>query len=64
MLRAPLSFTGTSGVVRFDGGTERAMRGLLDHALEHHVAVAYGDHADAVAGAGLALGLPVIALAG
>lgn len=63
VLRAPLSFTGTSAVVRFDGGTEAAMRGLLDHALEHHVAIVYGDHRGAVRAAGQRLGLPVVELA-
>ncbi len=58
VVRAPISFTGTSAVVRFDGGTERAMRGLLDHALEHHVAIVYGDHAGAVTAAGPRMGLP------
>ena len=64
VVRAPLSFTGTSAVVQFDGGTEGAMRGLLDHALEHHVAICYGDHQGAVTAAGQKLGLPVVALAG
>jgi L-fucose isomerase-like protein len=63
VLRAPISFTGTSAVVRFDGGTEAAMRGLLDHALEHHLAIVYGDHRGAVRAAGRHLGLDVVALA-
>ena len=63
VLRAPISFTGTSAVVRFDGGTEAAMRGLLDHALEHHVAIVYGDHRGAVRAAGRQLGLDVVELA-
>ncbi len=64
VVRAPLSFTGTSAVVRFDGGAENATRGLLDHALEHHVAICYGDHQGAVAAAGQRLGLPIVALTG
>ncbi len=63
VIRAPLSFTGTSAVVRFDGGTEAAMRGLLDQALEHHVAIVYGDHRGAVRAAGRQLGLDVVELA-
>jgi L-fucose isomerase-like protein len=62
VIRAPLSFTGTSGVVRFDNGTETAMRGLLDHALEHHLAIVYGDQRGAVQAAGRQLGLEVVAL--
>jgi L-fucose isomerase-like protein len=63
VIRAPISFTGTSAVVRFDGGTEAAMRGLLDHALEHHLALVYGDHRGALRAAGLRLNLPVVELA-
>jgi L-fucose isomerase-like protein len=58
VVRAPMSFTGTSAVVRFDGGTEAAMRGL-----EHHVAIVYGDHRGAVRAAGRQLGLDVVELA-
>lgn len=63
VVRAPISFTGTSAVVRIDGGTEAAMRGLLDHALEHHVAIVYGDHRGAVRATGRQLGLDVVELA-
>lgn len=63
VVRAPISFTGTSAVVRFDGGAERAMRGLLGLGLEHHVAMVYGDHREALAAAGTAMGVPVVELA-
>lgn len=63
VLAAPMSFTGTSAVVRFDGGTDAAMRGLLDKALEHHVAIVYGDHMGAACAAAAKLGLEVVALA-
>lgn len=62
VLRAPRSFTGTSAVVKFDGGTGDAMRRLLGHALEHHLAIVYGDHRGAVRAAGAQLGLPVAEL--
>ncbi len=62
VIRAPKSFTGTSAVVRFDGGTERAMHALLGMALEHHVAIVYGDHRAAMKAAGQALGLAVVGL--
>ena len=63
VVRAPMSYTGTSAVIRFDGGTDAAMRGLLDGALEHHVAIVYGEHRGAVRAAGAKLGLPVVELA-
>jgi L-fucose isomerase-like protein len=63
VVRAPLSFTGTSGVVRFDGAMPDALHGLIGGGYEHHVAMVYGDHAGAVAALGRKLGLPVRALA-
>lgn len=63
VVRAPMSYTGTSAVVRFDGGTEAAMHGLLDGALEHHVAIVYGEHRGAVRAAGAKMGVPVVELA-
>ncbi len=59
VLQAPISFTGTSGVVRFDAPAERALQGLIGQGYEHHVAMVYGDHLGAVAALGQALGLPV-----
>ncbi len=63
VLQAPISFTGTSGVVRFDAPAERALNGLIGQGYEHHVAMVYGDHLGAVAALGQALGLPVRPLA-
>jgi L-fucose isomerase-like protein len=59
VLRRPISFTGTSGVVRLDADASDAMSGLIGGAYEHHVAMAYGDHAGAMTALGQALGLPV-----
>ncbi len=63
VLRRPISFTGTSGVVRLDGGTARNLHGLIGGAYEHHVAMVYGDHRATAAALGRALGLPVRTLA-
>lgn len=62
VVRAPMSFTGTSAVVRFDGGAKTAMRGLLDQALEHHVAMVYGEHRGALEALGQAMNVPVVEL--
>ncbi|MEO0880670.1 MAG: hypothetical protein AAFY22_13280, partial [Pseudomonadota bacterium] len=47
-LRAPMAFTGTSGVFKFNGGEKGAARAvcdaIIDEGLEHHYAIAYGDH--------------------
>jgi len=63
VLQAPISFTGTSGVVRLDAPAERALHGLIGRGYEHHVAMVYGDHIGAVAALGHGLGLPVRLLA-
>lgn len=62
MLRRPLAFTGTSGVVRFDSGSRAVLSSIMGAALEHHMALAYGDHRDALEAAAGELGLPVIVL--
>ncbi|MCL4187052.1 MAG: hypothetical protein KJZ85_05540 [Rhodobacteraceae bacterium] len=59
MLRRPMAFTGTSGVLRFDAPAGRVLAGVIDGGLEHHMALAYGDHRAALAEAAAALGLPV-----
>jgi L-fucose isomerase-like protein len=63
VIRAPISFTGTSGVVKLDGATSKNLHGLIGGAYEHHVAMVYGDHRGAMAALGRALGLPVRTLA-
>ena len=62
MLARPMAFTGTSGVVRFDSRAEAILSTIVDAALEHHMALAYGDHRAALEGAAVALGIPVIRL--
>ncbi|MGD8660695.1 MAG: hypothetical protein PVH37_12215, partial [Desulfobacterales bacterium] len=43
MIRAPMSFSGTSGVVRFDRPVEEVLETIIGEGLEHHVSMAYGD---------------------
>ena len=62
MLKRPLAFTGTSGVVRFDSGARRVLQTVIGSALEHHMALAYGDHRDALEAAAAELKLPVLRL--
>ena len=62
MLRRPMAFTGTSGVVRFDTPAANLLDRVMGAALEHHLALAYGDHRDALGAAAEALGIPVLDL--
>jgi L-fucose isomerase-like protein len=64
MLRRPMAFTGTSGVVRFDAPADAVTARLMDAGMEHHMALAYGDHRAALAGAAAAMGLGVLDLTG
>jgi L-fucose isomerase-like protein len=63
VMKAPPSFTGTSGVVTLDASTSEALDGLIGGAYEHHVAMVYGDHSGALVAMGQMLGLPVTRLA-
>ncbi|WP_349360787.1 hypothetical protein [Stappia sp.] len=60
MLKRDKAFTGTSGVLRFDAPAQEIMRTILDAGLEHHMALVYGDYAEALERAADALALPVL----
>jgi hypothetical protein len=62
MLKRPMAFTGTSGVVRFDSGSRAVLETVIGSALEHHMALAYGDHRAGLEAAAAALKLPVLRL--
>ena len=62
MLRRPLAFSGTAGVVRFEHPAAEVKAGIIDGGLEHHLALAYGDHRGVLRGVAAGLGLPVLEL--
>lgn len=62
MLKAPPSFTGTSGTLRFDSGAQAVMDTIMDEGLEHHVSITYGDHQAVLASLAKLLGLSVLRL--
>jgi L-fucose isomerase-like protein len=43
ILRAPMSFSGTSGVVRFGNSVEKVLDTIIYEGLEHHVSMTYGE---------------------
>jgi L-fucose isomerase-like protein len=60
MIPLPLSFSGTSGTLRFDRPAAEVLDTILREGLEHHVAITYGDVvAELLALAGI-LDLPVL----
>ena len=62
VLRRPMAFTGTSGVVRFDAHASQVEQTIVDEGLEHHYALAYGDYRETLHGVAAKLGLPVLEL--
>lgn len=62
MLRRPMSFTGTSGVVRFERNAGAMLDDIIASGLEHHMALAYGDHRAVLRGVAGAMSLPLLEL--
>ncbi len=62
MLDRPMAFTGTSGTLRFDAPARNVLARVMDSGLEHHMALAYGDHTSALKRLAATLDLPAINL--
>ncbi len=60
--RAPNSFSGTSGVVRFDRPVDRVLETVMEEGLEHHYAFAYGEHRPGLRAVAARMGIPVLTL--
>lgn len=63
VIRAPMAFTGCSGTVRFDRPAAEVGRRIMEEGLEHHFALAYGDHRPALRSIAARWDLPVLELA-
>ena len=61
-LDRPAAFTGTSGTVRFDAPVHTVRDAILGGGVEHHTALAYGDHAPALREVAAELGVPVLSI--
>lgn len=62
MLDRARAFTGTSGTVRFNRPVPEVLADMIDSGLEHHMALAYGDHRETLRGVAAALQIPVLEL--
>jgi L-fucose isomerase-like protein len=60
MLARPMSFTGTSGVVRFEHNASEVLQNIIASGLEHHMALAYGDHRAVLRSVATAMHLPLL----
>jgi len=63
VIRAPMAFTGCSGTIRFDRPAADVHQTIMDEGLEHHFALAYGDHKPALRAIAARWRLPVLELA-
>ena len=61
-LRAPMAFTGTSGVMKFDCGARKLFDTIVAEGLEHHYAIAYGDHRQSLRAISAAFDIPLLEL--
>lgn len=62
VLEAPKSFSGTSGVLRFDRDHQAVFETILSEGLEHHVSLTYGDYTAELKLLAEMLDLPVVHL--
>tara|TARA_B100001105_G_C22080625_1_gene310645 strand:- start:4 stop:528 length:525 start_codon:yes stop_codon:yes gene_type:complete len=62
MLRAPKSFSGTSGVIRFDKPASQVLDTVMREGLEHHYAITYCDVNKPLRVLARQLNLPVLEL--
>ena len=62
MLKAPLAFSGTAGVVRFDNSVDQVLSTIMAEGLEHHYGIVYADVVDELHALAAILDLPVVAL--
>ncbi len=62
MISAPPSFSGTSGVLRFDRSVDDVLSTVMDEGLEHHFAIVYGDVREPLAALAALLSMPIVEL--
>jgi L-fucose isomerase-like protein len=62
MIQGPLSFSGTSGLLRFDNPGHDIFDLILREGLEHHISLTYGDHVPELLALADLLNLPVLNL--
>jgi L-fucose isomerase-like protein len=62
MLQAPPSFSGTTGLLRFDRPVQEVMDTILGEGLEHHLSITYGEHQPALLALARLLKIPVLQL--
>lgn len=64
IIRAPQSFSGTSGLLRFASPAAAVLEKILSEGLEHHISLTYGKHLEELMIFAEMLNLPVVHLTG
>lgn len=62
IIRAPKSFSGTSGLLKFDRPAREVLDTILTEGLEHHISITYGDITDALETFAQLLNIPILQL--
>jgi L-fucose isomerase-like protein len=62
VVRGPKSFSGTSGLIKFDSPAAAVLDVILQAGLEHHISITYGDYVPALLAFAELLDLPVLLL--
>jgi L-fucose isomerase-like protein len=62
MIKAPPSFSGTSGLLRFDRPAHDVLDTILNEGLEHHLSITYGDYVPALTALAKMLNIPTLHL--
>ncbi len=60
MLREPLAFSGTAGVLRFERSAREVLDIVMHEGLEHHYGIVYGDVRDRLRALASVLELPIV----
>lgn len=63
MLQAPPSFSGTSGILRFDRSAKEVLDTMMTEGLEHHISMTYGDYVPVLEALAKMLEVPVLRIA-
>ena len=59
VIEGPMSFSGTSGLLKFDRPAKDVLDEIVEKGLEHHISLTYGNHTDILAAYAKLLNIPV-----
>jgi L-fucose isomerase-like protein len=62
IIRGPMNFFGTSGLLRFDRSAREILDVILTEGLEHHISLTYGDYAEVMIAFARKLNIPILQL--